>query len=145
MNVRIEEQENIKKVEVVILCKEQNTFVNFLAKRIEQITFFICGKDEEKMEQIPIDSIYYFEAVDNKTYIYCKEKVYSCDMKLYELEEKLKGTMFERINKSSILNLEKMKIVKGQVNGRMLVVLDNEEKLVVNRSYVSKIKECLRL
>lgn len=145
MKVRIKEQEDIKKVEVVVLCEKQNSFVNLLAKKIEQIAFFINGKDEDKMERIPIHSIYYFESVDNKTYIYCKQKVYGCDMKLYELEEKLKGTMFQRITKSSILNLEKMKTVKGQINGRMLVVLDNEEKLIVNRSYVSKIKECFRL
>lgn len=145
MKVRIQEQENIKQVEVVILCKEQSTFDNILAKKIEHIAIFISGTNEEKTEQIPIDEIYYFESVENCTYIYCKEKVYSSNMKLYELEEELKDTTFQRISKSSILNLDKMKSVKGQINGRMSVVLDNDEKLIVNRSYVSRIRECMQL
>ncbi len=39
MKVKIQEQENIKQVEVVILCKKQNTFVKRLANKIEQIAF----------------------------------------------------------------------------------------------------------
>ncbi len=145
MKVRIQEQENIKQVEVVILCREQTAFIKSLANKIEQIAFFITGLDDERMEQIPINEIYYFESVENRTYIYCKEKVYNCNMKLYELDEKLRGTAFQRISKSSILNLDKMRSAKGQINGRLLVVLDNNEKLIVNRNYVSKLREHMQL
>lgn len=145
MKVKIQEQEDIKQIEVVILCKEQTIFVKRLASKIEQIAFFITGMDGERLEQISINEIYYFESVENRTYIYCKEKVYNCSMRLYEIDEKLKGTGFQRISKSSILNLDKMKSAKGQINGRLLVVLDNNEKLIVNRNYVSKLREHMLL
>ncbi len=144
MKVSINEQENIRQVEVVILCKELNSFVNILAKKIRQLAFFVSGYDEDKTEQIPIDEIYYFESVDNKTFIYCREKVYRCNMKLYELGENLRGTAFRRINKACILNLEKLVSAKGLINGRLLVELSNAEKLIVNRSYVSDLREYLK-
>jgi two-component system, LytTR family, response regulator LytT len=144
MKVSICEKDNIKQTEVVILCVERNAFIDKLAKKIEQLSFFIVGRDGEKVEQIPIDEIYYFESVDNNTYLYCRKDVYGCNVKLYELEEKLKGTSFQRISKSSILNLDRMKSAKGLINGRLLVILDNNEKLIVNRSYVLKIRDFIR-
>lgn len=140
MKVSICEEEKIEHLEVVILCQERTSFVNQLAKKISQISASIIGKDKEGTIQLSIDNIYYFEAVDNRTYIYCKEKLYSCDIKLYELESKLNGTTFQRISKSCILNLDKMKRARGMINGRLLLELDNSEKLVVNRSYVAKLK-----
>lgn len=141
MKVRIQEQESIKQVEVIILCREQTALVNRMAKRIEQLAFYIIARNGNRTEQLSLEDIYYFESVENRTYIYCKEKVYTCDMRLYELEEKLKGTAFQRISKSGILNLDKMKSVKGQINGRLMVFLDNNEKIIVNRSYVLKVRE----
>ena len=144
MKVSIRQEEKIEHLEVVILCQERTPFVDQLAKRIRQISAFIIGKDSEGTLQLPVDNIYYFDAVENRTYIYCKEKIYNCDMKLYELESKLTGTTFQRISKSCILNLDKMKRTRGLINGRLLLELDNGEKLVVNRSYVAKLRNYVK-
>lgn len=66
-------------------------------------------------------------------------------MKLYELEEKLAGTKFTRINKACIMNIAKLKKVKGHINGRLLATLSNEEKLIINRSYVQEVKRKLNI
>ena len=144
MKVSIRKEETIEHIEAVILCKEYTPFVDQLAKKISQISIFIVGKDIGGNIQLPIDDIYYFEAVENRTYVYCKEKVYNCDLKLYELESKLTGTSFQRISKSCILNLDKMKKAKGMINGRLIVELDNNEKLVVNRSYAAKLRDYVK-
>lgn len=144
MKVSIRQEEKIEHLEVVILCQERTSFVDQLAKKISQVSAFIVGKDSEGTIQLSIDDIYYFEAVENRTYIYCKEKLYNCEMKLYELESKLTGTTFQRISKSCILNLDKMKRARGMINGRLILELDNNEKLVVNRSYVSKLKDYVK-
>lgn len=116
-------------------------FCGSACKKISQISAYIIGKDNAETIKLSINDIYYFEAMENHTYIYCKEKVYNCNMKLYELESKLNGTTFQRISKSCILNIDRIKSARGMINGRLLLELDNSEKLIVNRSYVAKLKE----
>lgn len=141
MKVSIRQEKTIEQLEVVILCQERTAFVNQLEKKIRQVSAFITGKDCEGTVQLSIDDIYYFEAVENRTYIYCKESVYHSEMKLYELESKLMGMTFQRISKSYILNLDKIKKAKGMINGRLILELNNNEKIVANRSYVAKLKD----
>lgn len=145
MKISICQEKTIEQLEVVILCQEHTPFVDQLKKKISQISAFIIGRDGEGTVQLSIDTIYYFEAVENHTYIYCKESVYKCEMKLYELESKLKGMGFQRISKSCIINLDKMKKARGMINGRLILELSNNEKLVVNRSYVAKLKDHVKI
>ncbi len=144
MKVSIRQEKTSEHLEVVIFCQEHTLFVDQLAKKISQVSALIIGKSSEGTVQLSLGDVYYFEAVENRTYIYCKEKVYNCEMKLYELESKLKGMTFQRISKSCILNLDKMKNAKGMINGRLILELDNNEKLVVNRSYVAKLKDYVK-
>jgi DNA-binding LytR/AlgR family response regulator len=144
MKVSIRQEKTIEHLEAVILCQEHTLFVDQLAKKISQISAFIIGKDSEGTVQLSLDDVYYFEAVENRTYIYCREHIYNCKMKLYELESKLTGMTFQRISKSCILNLDKIKKAKGMINGRLTLELDNNEKLIVNRSYVAKLKDYVK-
>ncbi|WP_160688425.1 LytTR family DNA-binding domain-containing protein [Clostridium sp. C2-6-12] len=140
MRIEIIEEPLIDEIEIQIKCKEKNEYVNQLASTIFEEQLIINGRIENEFTQICSRDIYYFESVDNRTYIYCKDNVYESDMKLYELEDKLKGTKFTRINKACIMNIAKLKKVKGQINGRLLATLSNGEKLIINRSYVQEVK-----
>ena len=43
---------------------------------------------EGRFVQILPKDIYYFEAVDNKVFVYLEKDVYECKLKLYELEQR---------------------------------------------------------
>lgn len=145
MRIKIIEDPLIKDIEIHILCKEKNKYVNELAADLSKEEIIINGKIQNEYTQLSSTDIYYFESVDNRTYIYCEKQVYETDMKLYELGEKLSGTKFTRINKSCIMNIAKLEKVKGQINGRLMATLTNGEQLIINRSYVPEIKRKLRI
>ena len=145
MRIEIIEEPLIDEIEIQIKCKEKNKYVKQLAATIFEEQLIINGRIENEFTQIFSRDSYYFESVDNRTYIYCKDNVYESDMKLYELEEKLEGTKFTRINKACIMNIAKLKKVKGQINGRLLATLSNGEKLIINRSYVQEVKSKLSI
>ncbi|MCR4690507.1 MAG: LytTR family transcriptional regulator DNA-binding domain-containing protein [Lachnospiraceae bacterium] len=88
------------------------------------------------------DKIYYFESIDKKTYVYTKDACYETGYRLYELETML-GSNFLRIAKAMILNIRKIRSVKGEMNGRMTAHLLNGEKVIIARSYVKDFKERL--
>ena len=60
--------------------------------------------------------------------------------KRYELEEKLTGYDFIRINKSMILNIRHVEYIMPDIQSRFVVVLKNKEKLIVTRNYASEFK-----
>ncbi|MBW9146647.1 LytTR family transcriptional regulator DNA-binding domain-containing protein [Clostridium sp. CM027] len=145
MRIIIIEDPLMEDIEVKILCKERTIYVDHLAAELSKDQITISGKIENEYTRIFSDDIFYFEAVDNKIYIYCEKDVYQSDMKLYELEIKLSGAKFARINKSCLMNIAKLEKVKGQINGRLLATLSNGEKLIINRSYVQEIKRILEI
>lgn len=90
------------------------------------------------------DKIYYIESVDKRSYVYTKENCYETKYRLYELEEVLNASFF-RCSKAMIINIRKIKSVKGEINGRMNAELLNGEQLVISRAYVKDLKRKLGL
>ena len=74
---------------------EVREIVAFVRSRQGQLT----GTADERQYEIPVSDIYYFETVENKNFIYTKDKVYETKQKLYELEEMLVSKHFLRVSK----------------------------------------------
>lgn len=69
--------------------------------------------------------------------------MYETPLKLYELEEQLSSHGFFRASKSVIINFNQIKALKPDLDGRILVTMNNNEKLVVSRQYALTIKQML--
>ena len=91
------------------------------------------------------EEIYYFEAVDNKVFLYLEKEVYETKLKLYELEDIFRGTDFFRASKSCIVNLAKVKSLSSAFNGRFEALMKNGEIVMISRQYVPVLKEKLGL
>lgn len=115
-----------------------------LTRLIEQIklyTFSITAEKDGINIPVPLENIFYFESVDNKTFLYLNKDIYRCDKKLYELEEMLKNTAFVRISKSCILNTSFVSTVRAQFSGRLEATLKNGEKLIVSKHYIKDFRD----
>lgn len=143
MKITIEEIENLKETEIYIRCKnitpELLNFINDLSTQNQKIV----GSFEGESFLINPNDIYYIESVDDKVFAYTNDKIYSLNLKLYELEEKLSKRNFFRASKSCIVNISYIVSLKSLFNGRMQVTLESDEKIVISRSQVSLFKEKL--
>lgn len=101
--------------------------------------------DHHRAYRIHYQSIFYIESVDDKTFIYLENAVYESSLKLYEWEEQLKDASFIRISKSTILNIAYLASVKPLFGGKMEAKMINDEKVVVNRHYLSAFKKAFGL
>lgn len=128
-------------IEVTMKCTEINEQVCQLAEIIKSLDFSFKCKDENGYSQLSLNDIYYFESVDEKTFVYVKDKVYECGYKLYQIEKYCDSTGLVRISKNTIVNIYKIRSVKASLNGRFSATLVNEEKLIINRHYVSGFKK----
>ncbi len=90
----------------------------------------------------PLSCIYYFDSVDNHTFVYTKDNCFETGYRLYELEGILSCDFF-RCSKSMIINIRKIASVKAEINARMRATLLNGEAVIISRNYVKDLKEKL--
>lgn len=145
MKIIINEVEDIEDVEIVINCKTIDENVTRIISKLKALEEKITGNKDGKIFILDTNEIFYFESVDKKTFIYMEKEVFQTHLRLYELEERLKNTDFFRASKSTIINLRKVKNIVPMFGGRIEILLDNDEKLVVSRQYVPILKNKLDL
>ncbi|MDD3414765.1 MAG: LytTR family transcriptional regulator DNA-binding domain-containing protein [Lachnospiraceae bacterium] len=101
----------------------------------------ILGYEDNHIYRIKLQDIYYFESVDNKVFLYCKDKVYESRLKLYEVENLCKE--YFRASKSMVLNMDAIDSVNPTISGRFCAVLCNGEKVEISRQYVPILRNML--
>lgn len=142
------ENSNAEKTKVIIEYKEKDEKVNKLIDFIEQLeTVENCftASADGRIYSISINDILYIESVDRKTFGYTVNEVYELGFKLYEIEQRYKLMDYMRISKSCIVNLKKIHSLKPDFGGKILAVMENNEKIYISRQYASVLKEKLGL
>lgn len=140
MKVIINEDENNNEIEIIINCKTIDDTVVKLISKLKEEDNVVTGSKNGRVYVIKLDSILYFESVDKRTYIYTKDDVYECNLRLYEVEEKFGSRHFFRASKSTVINITKISVINPVIGGRIEVLLENKEKLIVSRQYVPVLK-----
>ena len=143
MEIKI--QEGFSNVEVIIKCPEITDEI----RKIESLLHghaqrLSCGKGGVT-HLINKRDILYFESVDKRCFLYTADDVYETSLKLYQIEEMLADVGFMRIAKSQIMNIAKIKSLCPDFGGRIEVIMDNGERLIVSRQYAKLLKERLGL
>ncbi|ROR28492.1 LytTR family transcriptional regulator [Mobilisporobacter senegalensis] len=145
MKITIETIEKEQEEEILIRCHEMTDEILTYVNSLKISGSRLIGYDGNDIHCLSFEDVYYFEAVDNKVFIYCENKIYESRQKLYELEQLCENRRFFRCSKSTILNIEKIKIIHPSFSGRFEVVLDNQEIVIVSRKYVPQLKSKLGL
>ena len=140
MKINIKQDSNVTETEITILCKQIDRELEAVISNLGLINNSVSGKLDGETFFIPLGEVLYFETIDNKTFFYTNDKIYETTTKIYQLEEKLTDTPFVRINKSSIMNIQKVKSIKSEENSKLMATLLNGEKIVVSRQYMQNIK-----
>ena len=110
-------------------------------KKGEQRENFLALHSEDGKVLVPVEEIYYCESVEGKVYVYCADKMFTSTLKLYELEKVLPAKDFVRISKQMLVDIRKIKLISANGTAQLVATLKNEEKVVVSRQFVGKLKE----
>ena len=145
MKITIEDLKDGEEEEIIIRSNHLDDALLQMIYGIKMHDNKVAGLLNGRICMIKPDNIYYFESVDNKTFIYCDKQVYESKMKLYEIENEFENTDFFRASKSVILNIAKIDYVSPAFNGRFEAALKNKEKVIISRQYVPVLKKKLGL
>ncbi|WFR57618.1 LytTR family DNA-binding domain-containing protein [Anaerocolumna sp. AGMB13025] len=145
MKIIIEDINPGEEEQIIIRCNSLNEKVLSLISELKTEQKKLTGSKDGIITMIDTKNVYYFEGVDNKVFIYCKQSVYESKLKLYEIEETYENCDFFRASKSVILNISKIKSISPAFSGRFEALLFNGEKVVISRQYVPELKKKLGL
>lgn len=143
MNIEIK-QADVKETEVVISCRKVDESILRLRDYISNFGSKIRAKSESGIEHISVSDAYYFETVDNRTFLYTQNDVFEVSMRLYELEEILDGRDFFRISRTQLMNINHAVRFKPEINRTITVTMENGEKISISRKYSAEIKKILK-
>ena len=81
--------------------------------------------------------------LDHRTFLYGQDQVYESPLRLYELEERFAGEGFVRASKAVVINLDRLRSLRPDFGGRLILTMDNGEKLFASRQYAGYVKKRL--
>ena len=86
MKIIIEEPTEQEEDKVIIRCRELDENLLRLIQGLKMNQDTIIAHDKNMTYMLEPEEVFYFESVDNRVYIYCKNKVFESKQKLYEIE-----------------------------------------------------------
>jgi two-component system LytT family response regulator len=92
-------------------------------------------KSSGKIYLVPLTEVLWLEAYDYYVKIHLSEKYYLVRESLKNLEQKLPATIFLRLHKSSMVNINYITELEPYYNGEYIVKLSNGTKLKMSRTY----------
>ena len=143
MKITINEDAALDELEVIINCSHTDDRVLRIIASLRSLDNKLIGIKDDRTFLLSPDSVLYAESVDKKTFIYCQKEIYETPLRLYELEDKLSASGFFRASKATIINLAQVRSLRPDFGGRLLMTMNNGEKMVVSRQYAISIKEKL--
>lgn len=146
MLLEIIENKKINETCVTVEYRERDKQVDSLVDYISHLNDMdenVFANAGNSLYQVNLHDILYMESVDRRTFGYTADKTYELNCKLYEIEELYRSLGFIRISKSCIVNLHKIHALKPDYGGKILVTMENREKLYISRQYAPVIKEKL--
>ena len=102
------------------------------AERFEKL---INVKDRGQIFRVEVDSIEHIEAAGDYMCIYTGDNSLILRETMKDLERRLDPRKFQRVHRSTIVNLDQVRQVKPHTNGECFLVLDSGAEVKVSRSY----------
>lgn len=103
----------------------------------------ISIKDGTETTLVASADIDWIDAAGDYMCIHAKDKVHVLRSTMKKIEEKLDPESFQRIHRSTIVNLEKIEKVCSHINGEFFIIVKGGARLKMSRSYRNKIKHII--
>ncbi|MBR6398907.1 MAG: LytTR family transcriptional regulator DNA-binding domain-containing protein [Lachnospiraceae bacterium] len=140
MNLISELKPELTEIEVYLKYPSETREVRTIRSWLLGFDQGVVGRNDAGTRIIPVHSILYIEAVNRKVFIYTEHNIYETDKRLYEMAEILRGMTFIQASKQIIVNLLKVSSIQPEIGSRLLLTLDNGERIIASRQYAPGIK-----
>ena len=144
MQVEIRIDSTVREPKIIVVTDRMTDEVNEIVRKISETEpTMLAGFREDTVTVLDPEEIYRIYAANGKVFAVTAKEEYSLRMRLYEAEERFRGSSFVRISNSEMINLKTVRSFDLSLAGTICVSLKNGETAYVSRRYVTRIKEAL--
>lgn len=118
---------------------------NLLDLIVKGQAIYINGYNQYGQKRVECRDIQYIMTEQDDVYVVLQDTKLIVKMKLYELEELLEGKDFIRVSKYCLVNIGKINYIRSLLNSKLELQMNNGDLCEVNRYYLKKFKEALKL
>ena len=145
MKIRVEEVPGLMETEVVVRCSRAGGDAARVLAKLSELeaegTGRLTGRLEGQTYLLDPVKVLYADTADKRTFLYTAEGVYETELRLWELEERLRA----RASKSALVNFNAIRSLRPDLGGRIRLTMDNGEAVYVSRQYAPGLRERLGL
>ena len=96
-------------------------------------------KDAGRILRVPLDEILWIDAAGDYMCVHTGKDTHVLRATMRELESRLDARRFQRIHRSTIVNVARVKELRAHLNGEYFLILDSGQQLKLSRSYKDKV------
>ena len=144
MKITLNQDPSFPETEVIINCPQADEDILRLVAMLRIHQKKLVGVLKGEQHLLDVKDILYIDTADKRTFLYTEKAVYESALRLYELEDGLRELDFLRAGRSAIVNFRRIKSIRPELGGRLVVTMDNGEQVYVSRQYAGEMKEKLR-
>ncbi len=100
----------------------------------------IAIRDGGETTLVPTDDIDWVDAAGDYMCIHANDETHVLRITMKELEDQLDPANFQRVHRSTIVNLDRVTKVCSHMNGEFHLILNNGASIKMSRSYREKVK-----
>jgi len=97
-------------------------------------------KDGQRIVRVDIEAIQWIDAAGDYMCIHAGADTHVLRATMHDLEQRLDPRRFQRVHRSTIVNLARVKEMRPHLNGEYFLVLDSGHQLKLSRSYKDKVR-----
>lgn len=97
-------------------------------------------KDGGKIARVPLDSIRWIEAAGDYMCVNTDGETHVLRATLREMEAQLDPRRFQRVHRSTIVNIKRVASLRPHINGEYFLCLDSGHEVKLSRSYRDKLE-----
>ena len=144
MKITLNQDPAFRETEVIINCPQADEEILRLVAMLRVYQKKLVGILNGERHLLDAKDILYIDKADKKTFLYTERAVFESALQLYELEDTLRELDFLRAGRSAIINFRRVKSIRPELGGRLLVTMDNGEQVYVSRHYAGEMNAKLR-
>ena len=130
-----EEAEKLKDVLAEVAPEKMEEITGTDDESGERFEKLINVKDRGQIFRVEVDTIEHIEAAGDYMCIYTGDNSLILRETMKDLERRLDPRKFQRVHRSTIVNLDQVRQVRPHTNGECFLVLDSGAEVKVSRSY----------
>lgn len=97
-------------------------------------------RDSGSTTWVPQDEIDWIDAAGDYMCVHSKGETYILRMTMKKLEQELDPEILQRVHRSTIVNVHKVREMQSHINGEYFLTLDNGHTVKLSRSYKDKLQ-----